>query len=602
MDQETNKKFFDIKKHNYSKSVKDDILQLSRLVSEREEASFEAESKQEKPIIAEKQSRGLLSFLKKEEQKMLIRDTDEEQKEKEVLEKKFKEFGVAEVSKKKAKPKKVLTKKKKIHRKIMAWSTTVIVLSFITISLAGAAYADKFIYENKVFPGVTVWGIDAGGKTMSEVQGLITKKINNSVITIKGPDQTYQAKAEDLGIVFNSETMALSAYSKGRTSSYFGNYITRIKLLFNKVSFVNDQIITKSSDLQVQPSYEIDNDAVNTFVQGIVDNINITARDSEVSVSNGVVTLIPAVYGREVVVSKLSADVLSAIKNFGQTQITVATKQVEPAVIDNSAEETILETQKIMNKKILLAYNGKIYSPDKETISSWISYSKKVDETKYTLVIDTAKMVNYFSFLQSEIDIATVNKKIRVENGDKQTVIQEGKSGLAVNTEVLGKNIADKLSIQESVRLEIPTYVVDPKVVYEYVTVANWDKYIDVNISTQTMTAYLKGGEAVGSWKITTGNLYHSTPVGTWLVTGKTAVTRMTGGTPGVDYYDLPNVHWVTWFKGGGYSIHEAYWRTTFGSMDYKWNGSHGCVNATYDVAKFIYDWAPVGTPVIVHY
>jgi lipoprotein-anchoring transpeptidase ErfK/SrfK len=76
----------------------------------------------------------------------------------------------------------------------------------------------------------------------------------------------------------------------------------------------------------------------------------------------------------------------------------------------------------------------------------------------------------------------------------------------------------------------------------------------------------------------------------------------MSGGTPGVDYYNLPGVHWVTWFKGGGYSIHEAYWRSSFGGQDYLWNGSHGCVNSPYAVAQFIFDWAPVGTPVIVHY
>jgi lipoprotein-anchoring transpeptidase ErfK/SrfK len=69
----------------------------------------------------------------------------------------------------------------------------------------------------------------------------------------------------------------------------------------------------------------------------------------------------------------------------------------------------------------------------------------------------------------------------------------------------------------------------------------------------------------------------------------------MRGGT-GADRYDLPNVPHVMYFHKG-YAIHGTYWHNNFGRRM-----SHGCVNANKAAAAWLYNWAPVGTPVKVHY
>ena len=59
------------------------------------------------------------------------------------------------------------------------------------------------------------------------------------------------------------------------------------------------------------------------------------------------------------------------------------------------------------------------------------------------------------------------------------------------------------------------------------------------------------------------------------------------------------DVPWVTYFTGS-YALHGAPWRNSFG-----WSGeggSHGCVNMPVSEAKWVYDWAPVGTTVVSHY
>lgn len=74
------------------------------------------------------------------------------------------------------------------------------------------------------------------------------------------------------------------------------------------------------------------------------------------------------------------------------------------------------------------------------------------------------------------------------------------------------------------------------------------------------------------------------------------ASARICGVTPSGNRYDLPDVPWVLPFWCD-YTIHGAYWRRGFGFPQ-----SNGCVSLPVPVAKQVFDWATVGTPVVIHY
>jgi len=115
-------------------------------------------------------------------------------------------------------------------------------------------------------------------------------------------------------------------------------------------------------------------------------------------------------------------------------------------------------------------------------------------------------------------------------------------------------------------------------------------KWIDINLSTQTLTAYV-GRTPVFRARVSTGTWRTPTVVGTFRVYVKYVSTRMRG--PG---YDLPNVPYTMYFYSG-YSIHGTYWHNNFGTPM-----SHGCVNMRTSDARWLFYWAPVGTKVVAHY
>lgn len=123
------------------------------------------------------------------------------------------------------------------------------------------------------------------------------------------------------------------------------------------------------------------------------------------------------------------------------------------------------------------------------------------------------------------------------------------------------------------------------------------NKRIVVNRSEQVLRAY-DGDAFFLEAAISTGLELTPTPRGTFTIFKKTPSRYMQGPLPNLadrQVYDLPGVPWNLYFTQGGAVIHGAYWHDSFGTTY-----SHGCVNLPVDIARILYQWADLGTQVIV--
>jgi lipoprotein-anchoring transpeptidase ErfK/SrfK len=116
------------------------------------------------------------------------------------------------------------------------------------------------------------------------------------------------------------------------------------------------------------------------------------------------------------------------------------------------------------------------------------------------------------------------------------------------------------------------------------------DRWIEVNLTTQRVIAW-EGKRWVDAMIVSTGKETTPTVTGVFAIYDRYRETRMQG-----DDYDIPDVPYVMYFYGG-YGFHGTYWHNRFGTPV-----SHGCVNLAVDKAKWLYEFATIGTPVVVHY
>lgn len=130
---------------------------------------------------------------------------------------------------------------------------------------------------------------------------------------------------------------------------------------------------------------------------------------------------------------------------------------------------------------------------------------------------------------------------------------------------------------------------------------ADPNKRIEVDLSNQKVYAY-EGGTKVFDFSVSTG-LWGRTPTGEFTIQRKVPSQVMSGGNRSIGtYYYLPNVPWVQFFGNSqipwsrGFSFHGTYWHNNFGHPM-----SHGCVNMKTPEAQALYNWAPMGTRVIIY-
>lgn len=121
------------------------------------------------------------------------------------------------------------------------------------------------------------------------------------------------------------------------------------------------------------------------------------------------------------------------------------------------------------------------------------------------------------------------------------------------------------------------------------------DTYVEVSLSDQHVW-YIVDGDVYLESDCVTGNYGSAdTPKGYFSVNAKVSPCTLKG-----DDYTSYVTYWMP-FIGGGWGLHDADWRSSFGGSIYKGNGSHGCVNLPPSVAKKMYAKMEVGTPVIVY-
>ena len=129
------------------------------------------------------------------------------------------------------------------------------------------------------------------------------------------------------------------------------------------------------------------------------------------------------------------------------------------------------------------------------------------------------------------------------------------------------------------------------------------ERWIAVDLTTQRATAFV-GAQPVYVARVTTGVPGWETPTGDFRIYVRIEDETMDSLTIGIPRddpwgYYLENVYFTQYFVGG-IALHYNYWRSDsyFGNVP----SSHGCVGMRYDDAKFFWDFATIGTRVVVHY
>lgn len=506
------------------------------------------------------------------------------------------------------------TKTKFSPKRVLLSLLIILIFSIIfsIVGFSGAVFAHQYRTYDKSLYGVTFMGEELGGLKKSEVVARVTSKLREIKLIFEIEGEVLSFNTDDAGIFFDESLIATEIMANRRGHTWFQNFYGGSLSLAHKYNMEYGLNFLTDGKPSVQIKYQINEAKLTKFIEELSKKYHVKEKNAGLVMNGSTVQVIPAVYGKQLVTGAIRTQIETALDAGKLTRISINTEEVDPKILENDVQVSISEANQILENTVTLKYEELVFRPAKNIIGSWVKFSEVNGVLKPR--VDGSKVRSYLAAaVAKEVNIAPINQKVKITNGKKREITRDGKDGLAVDVDSLAANITESLNAKRSYEGSVPTYIVKYKTEVNNVLVADWSKYIEISIARQEMCAYLKGGEKINCWKITTGAAQWPTPRGTFLIMRKQGA----GGQPGQygggvcmpnppSTVPLCGINYVSYFTSAGHAIHEAWWRSStgynaFGNPNYAYNGSHGCINATYNVAKWIYNWAPLGTPVVIH-
>ncbi len=262
------------------------------------------------------------------------------------------------------------------------------------------------------------------------------------------------------------------------------------------------------------------------------------------------------------------------------------------------AHEMEAMLSKVTGQPATLTVGDKAEAINPDVIRSWLQIKTNATKTENYIHVSASVIGKSLTELANKHTKTPVDQVTATHPDGNSLVIVNGKNGarltdpgsLKIQSVQIAKTLMDSKGLQASTPLEV--------VPFQAVTPAVFDKLLEVNVNTKQMWAWEKG-VVTRTFLISAGARETPTPIGQYKIFSKLPIQNMSGFNADGSKYFQPKVRWINYFLPGGYAVHGNYWRpaSAFGTT----NTSHGCVSLPDDQARWIYDFAPLGTTVITH-
>jgi len=426
---------------------------------------------------------------------------------------------------------------------------------------------------NHFYFGSAINCINVSGKNVEEVNNQMALELEKYTLNLKERGgKSEEIKAHEVGLKYNSDGQFM--VFKQRQNPY-----KWISAFFNtEESKIVEGVKYDKKQLKERV------DALSCF-----NSSNITEpKNPSFKYTDSGYVIVNEVEGNKVnkdILFKYVADAI--LKDKATIDLEVINCYIKPQYTSDS--QKIIDTKNILNRYVFskVTYNFGKHKEllDGSTINKWLT----VDD-KFEVTFDEKEVKNYIDVLSKSYN--TIGEKRDFVSSSGRTInVVGGDYGWSINRAKEAKALI--IAIKEGKTIEK-----EPEYIQTALSHGNNDignTYVEIDLKKQHLWFY-KNGSLIAEGDVVTGNVSakHSTPGGIYKLKYKQKNAVLRG--PG---YAAPVTFWMPF--NGGIGIHDASWRSVFGGKIYKEDGSHGCINSPYYLAKAIFDNIEAGIPVVCY-
>lgn len=447
-----------------------------------------------------------------------------------------------------------------------------IIVSFC--ALIAIYFGITIYFTNHFYLGSTISCVNVSGKTVEEVNEQMPAEVEEYTLELEERENLKeQIRGSDIGLEYNSGGKVKELKDK---QNPFGWIIA----LFDKNDSKISEVVTYDEEL------------LRTCLDKLscLDSSNITEpQNPKFQYTDDGYVILDEVSGNKINKEILYDKAIDAILK-GEKTINLESSNCyeNPQYTSNSQE--VIDTKDLLNKyidsEITYTFGDKTEVLNGTTINNWIKTNEDLEIT-----FDEKKMKSYIDKLSSTYDtvgktrdfITSLGTTIKISGGD------------------YGWSISKNEEVKELIKTIKQGEIINKEPIYTQTALTHGNNdigntYVEINMAKQHLWFY-KNGSLVVQGDVVTGNVNNncSTPTGIYKLKYKQKDATLKG-----DNYSTQVSFWMPF--NGGIGIHDAIWRYEFGGNIYRTNGSHGCVNAPYDLANKIFNNIEGGIPILCYY
>ena len=473
-------------------------------------------------------------------------------------------------------------------RRRRRWPLGVAAAALLLLGVVGAGgYAYAAHYDGRAVPGTTVAGTDVSGKSREQVVAAIENRAKSAKVDISG-DVTASASLADLGTTVDAQATADAVMARGDSLG------EKLQALVSKGEV---PVVTTTNTT-----------TVSSYATSLIPEDRAKARNATVVLSEDGTTFstTSASNGASLDVNALEQAAQKAATSLGSSSVSLTMTDAAPKVSDDEAQKVADKANNWVSQDVTITLDEDSYTAENTDKASWIKVTNSA-ESAPTIAVDSAKVSQWVQAQAEEAKVEPVTGQRNVNaSGKVVSTPTEAKDGKTVNNaDTVAKSITESFGSDKAYTGTFETTAV--KAEWKERTIAAGaenlpyqaapgEKWVDLNLSNKTVTAYEGATVVHGPVSIVDGATDTPTVTGTYKVYLQYESQTMRGENADGSPYVAEDVPWVSYFYSG-YAFHGAGWRSSFG-----YSGSHGCVNMPVSEAQWIYNWVDTNTVVHSHY
>lgn len=185
----------------------------------------------------------------------------------------------------------------------------------------------QLAYAGRIFPGVSVAGVDLSGLSPNEAALKLSQTLSYPItgkVLFRDGEQVWVASPAELGMVFDASASAMAAYQHGRSGGLFGA--------------LSGQVGARGLGADVPPVILFDQRVAYNYLQNIASQVDQSVVEANLRVDGTNVVSEPGRMGRSLSLDATLIYLTSQLQSFRDGEVPLVIQETAPRLLDVSSQ------------------------------------------------------------------------------------------------------------------------------------------------------------------------------------------------------------------------------------------------------------------------